>query len=116
MGGGVLAYAMMAGLLTKEKKMTKLEKACLDFALALTERAQELQKKLDEVVKRRDDLELELANAERLLAEEKRRADDAEAKVAEASKRVSVIEEKLLDLEGRLDEVGRRPTRRGSAR
>ena len=92
-GAGVLGYLMM-GLLQKDRKMTKLEKACVAFVIAIGEKVEELEKinarltrDLGESISKKQHEELE------------QRAEELERKVADITTRAERAEKKVIELE-----------------
>jgi septal ring factor EnvC (AmiA/AmiB activator) len=92
-GVGVLGYLMM-GLYGKKGKMTKLEKACVAFVIAVSE-------KVEELVKRNAQLEETVASTDRKLADTQERVHRLAAELRDATDRANRAEARVEELQPR---------------
>lgn len=110
-------YALMAtmigmGFLGKgRKKMTKLERACIAFVVAVGEKVEELEK-------RNNHLQTTLDESDRKLSDQSLRADRAEAeledargRLAEKDRLLEVAYDQIRKAEARVEELSARPAR-----
>jgi len=97
---GALIYHLYG---MKDKKMTKFEKACVAFVVALSEKTEELEKRRADLAEQLAESDRKRIEMERKLAESERRLDDETARRAALADQLAESARKLDDETARAD-------------